>query len=390
MDIKTMETAALEERLNQILQEATEERSLEDLQALEQEQKEIQAELEERKAAAEKEKRMAAEKERRRMAEKVAKGAGSRIAETDEEEYRDMKKDEIRNSKAYIDAFADYIKTGKDAECRALLTENVSGGTVPVPEFVYDVVKTAWERDEITRRVRKAYLRGNVKVGFEISSTGATKHTEGSAAVTEETLVLGTIEMIPASYKKWISISDEVFDMRGEEFLRYIYDELTYQIAKAVANDLLDKIVAAGTVATTTQVAVGSIKATQISVGLVASALGGLSDEAASPIIVMNKATWSAFKAAQYAASYAVDPFEGLPVAFSNHLKSFAAATTGEAYMIVGDFGQGALANFPNGEEIDFKFDDTTLMTQDLIRILGREFVAIAPVASDAFVKVVK
>lgn len=390
MDIKTMETAALEERLNQILQEATEERSLEELQALEEEQREIREELEERKTAAEKEERMAAEAERRRQAQRVAGGAGSRIAETDEEEKRNMDKNEIRNSAKYIDAFANYIKTGKDEECRALLTENVSGGTVPVPEFVYDVVKTAWERDEITRRVRKAYLRGNVKVGFEISATPATKHTEGGVAVTEETLVLGTIEMIPSSYKKWISISDEVFDMRGEEFLRYIYDELTYQIAKAVANDLLDKIVAAGTVATTTQVAVGSIKATQISVGLVASALGGLSDEAASPIIVMNKATWSAFKAAQYAASYAVDPFEGLPVAFSNHLKSFAAATTGEAYMIVGDFGQGALANFPNGEEIDFKFDDTTLMTQDLIRILGREFVAIEPVASDAFVKVVK
>lgn len=381
MDYKTMEAAALEERLSQIVEEATEEKSLEELKAYEEEQRAIKAELEERKAA---------EAERRATAEAIVKGAGE-VTETIEpvEERKDMDNIEIRNTKAYIDAYANYIKTENDAECRALLTENVSG-TVPVPDFVYDVVKTAWERDEITRRVRKAYLKGNVKVGFEISSTGATKHTEGAAAVSEETLVLGTIEMIPASYKKWISISDEVYDMRGEEFLRYIYDELTYQIAKAVANDLLDKIVAAGTVATTTQVAVGSIKATQISFGLVASALGALSDEAANPMVVMNKATWSAFKAAQYAASYAVDPFEGLPVAFSNHLKSFAAATTGEAYVIVGDFGHGALANFPNGEDITFKFDDKTLMTQDLIRILGREYVAIAPVASGAFVQIVK
>lgn len=382
MDYKTMETAALEERLSQIVEEATEERSLEELKAYEEEQRAIKAELEERKAA---------EAERRATAEAIVKGAGE-VTETIEpvEERKDMDNIEIRNTKAYIDAYANYIKTENDAECRALLTENVSGGTVPVPEFVYDVVKTAWERDEITRRVRKAYLQGNVKVGFEISSTGATKHTEGGTAVTEETLVLGTVSMIPASYKKWISISDEVYDMRGEEFLRYIYDELTYQIAKSVANDLLDKIMACGTAATTTQVAVGSIKATQIAVGLVANALGSLSDEAANPMVVMNKATWSAFKAAQYAASYPVDPFEGLPVAFSNHLKSFATATTGEAYVIVGDFGHGALANFPNGEDITFKFDDQTLMTQDLIRILGREYVAIAPVASGAFVQIVK
>ena len=382
MDYKTMEAAALEERLSQIVEEATEEKSLEELKAYEEEQRAIKAELEERKAA---------EAERRATAEAIARGAGE-VTETIEtiEEKKDMENIEIRNTKAYIDAYANYIKTENDAECRALLTENVAGGTVPVPEFVYDVVKTAWERDEITRRVRKAYLKGNVKVGFEISATGATKHTEGGTAVTEETLVMGTVAMIPASYKKWISISDEVYDMRGEEFLRYIYDELTYQIAKSVANDLLDKIMACGTAATTTQVAVGSIKATQIAVGLVASALGNLSDEAANPMVVMNKATWSAFKAAQYAASVPVDVFEGLPVAFSNHLKSFAAATTGDAYVIVGDFGHGALANFPNGEEITFKFDDQTLMTQDLIRILGREYVAIEPVASGAFVQIVK
>ena len=382
MDYKTMEAAALEECLSQIVEEATEEKSLEELKAYEEEQRAIKAELEERKAA---------EAERRATAEAIVKGAGE-VTETIKpvEERKDMDNIEIRNTKAYIDAYANYIKTENDAECRALLTENVSGGTVPVPEFVYDVVKTAWERDEITRRVRKAYLKGNVKVGFEISSTGATKHTEGGAAVSEETLVLGTVAMIPASYKKWISISDEVYDMRGEEFLRYIYDELTYQIAKSVANDLLDKIMACGTAATTTQVAVGSIKATQIAVGLVASALGSLSDEAANPMVVMNKATWSAFKAAQYATSVPVDVFEGLPVAFSNHLKSFAAATTGDAYVIVGDFGHGALANFPNGEEITFKFDDQTLMTQDLIRILGREYVAIEPVASGAFVQIVK
>ena len=51
---------------------------------------------------------------------------------------------EIRNSKEYINAYAEYIKTGDDRECRALLTENVGTGTVPVPEIVYDIVKTAW------------------------------------------------------------------------------------------------------------------------------------------------------------------------------------------------------------------------------------------------------
>ena len=58
--------------------------------------------------------------------------------------------------------------------------------------------------------------------------------------------------------------------------------------------------------------------------------------------------------------------------------------------MIVGDLGHGALANFPNGEGIDIKFDETTLMTQDLVRILGREYVGADAVADKAFCLVAK
>ena len=377
---KEMETAALEERKAEITAQVNEERSLEELNAFEEELRAIKDELDTRKAE---------EAERRAKAEEILNGAGEATETIEPIEERKMENIEIRNTKEYIDAYAEYIKTGDDRECRALLTENGSG-TVPVPEFVYDEVKTAWERDEITRRVRKAYLKGNLKVGFEISASGATVHTEGGAAVSEETLTLGIVNLVPSTIKKWISISTEVYDMRGEAFLRYIYDELTYQIAKKAADELLDKIIACGTVGTTTQVAVGRVAATQINVGLVAQALGSLSGEAADPVVVMHPTTWAAFKAAQAANGYNYDPFEGLTVIKNSHVTAFSAATTGVPYMIVGDFGYGALMNFPDGDNVKFVFDDNTLMTQDLIRIIGREYVGIAPVACNAFVQVAK
>lgn len=313
--------------------------------------------------------------------------SGVEVRTFTEERKTDM---EIRNTKEYMDAFADYIKTNDDRNCRALLTENAAAGTVPVPELVYDIVKTAWEKEGIMALVRKSYLKGNLKVGFEISSDGAAIHTEGGNAIDPENLVLGVVNLVPQSIKKVIQISDEVYDMRGEDFLRYIYDELTYQIAKKAADTLLSKIVACGTQSTTTCVGVPAITATAASIGLVAQAIANLSDEAANPVVVMNKATWADFKAAQYAAQYPIDPFEGLPVVFNNSLKSLTAASTGDAWAIVGDFGHGALANFPNGEDIEFKFDENTLKKQDLIEILGREYVALAPVAPNAFVKIMK
>ena len=317
----------------------------------------------------------------------VINGMGDVVEEVKDE--RTIEKMEVRNTPEYVNAYAEYIKTGKADECRALLTENVSG-KVPVPEFVYDIVKTAWEREGIMALVRKSYLRGNLKVGFEISGTDAAVHTEGGDAVAEETLVLGTINLIPQSIKKWISISDEVYDLRGEEFLRYIYDELTYRIAKKAADTLIAKIEACGTLSTTTCVGVPKVTQASIGLGSVAAAMAALSDEAANPVVMMNKATWGKFKAAQAAGSYGYDPFEGLPVLFNNTIKSFDAATTGNTYAIVGDLGHGALANFPNGEGIDFKFDDMTEMTKDLIRVLGRQYVGLGIVAPNAFVKLVK
>lgn len=347
-----------------------------EMEAIEERRAQIRLEVEQRKAD------MAA----------VIKGQGDVIEEVKDE--RKLKSMEIRNTPEYINAYAEYIKSGNDMECRKLTSENDTTpngtGTVAVPEFVYDIVKTAWEREGIMSLVRKSYLKGNLKVQFEISGDAAVIHAEGDTAVSEENLVLGIVTLVPQSIKKWISISDEVYDLRGEAFLRYIYDELTYRIAKKAADTLITKIEACGTVSTTTCPGVPKLKAASPALGTVAAAMALLSDEAANPVVIMNKATWGAFKAVEYSGNFPVDPFEGLPVIFNNTVKSSAAATTGETYAIVGDLGHGALANFPNGEGITFKFDELSRKKEDLIEVLGREYVGLGVVAPDAFVKIIK
>lgn len=310
--------------------------------------------------------------------------------EVESMEERKMSDMEIRNSKEYIDAYAEYVKSGNDAECRALLTENVNGGTVPVPELVYNIVKTAWDREGIMALVRKTAMKGNLKVGFEISADGAVVHTEGGNAISPENLVLGTVNIVPQSIKKVLQISDEVYDLRGEEFLDYVYDELAYRIAKKCADLIIAAIEACGTASTATSVAVPVLTAATIGQATIASAMALLSDEAANPVVMMNKATWGAFKSAQYDGNFNADIFEGLPVVFNNTIKAFSVATTGETYAIVGDLGHGALANYPNGQEISFKFDDLSLKKQDLIEVMGREYVGLGIVAPNAFVKVKK
>ena len=313
-------------------------------------------------------------------------------------EERKMEK-EFRNSKEYIDAYAEYIKTNDAKELRALVTTNGystgNSATVEVPDMVYDIVKTAWEREELMGLVRTISVQGNLKVQFEVSGDAAIKHQEGYGAVTEEELVLGVVSLTPTSIKKWISISDEVLDMRGEDFLNYIYDEITYRIAKKCADELVGIIAALPTSLSANADGVyDKVSANKITkapaLGLVAEAVGNLSDEAVNPTIVMNKLTYADFKAIQYANGYAVDPFEGFRVVFNNTLPAYSTASANDVYMIVGDFNHGALANYPDGDGIEIKYDDTTLMTSDLVRILGRRYVGINAVADKAFCNVAK
>lgn len=352
-----------------------------DLDALEQEARAINEELETRKAD---------EAKRNEIRDAVANGAGETIETIKEEREIPMTINEIRNSKEYVDAFARYIKTGKDEEVRALLTTNatVSGAYVPVPELVESRIRTAWQKLGIMDLVRKTYAKGILKVGFELTADGALIHNEGTNANAEESLTLGIVSLTPVSIKKWITVSDEAFDMSSEEFLYYIYDEITYRIAKKAQEELIAKIVAASTTAASTEVSVAEVDDGAPTVSIVSECIGKLSDEAANPVIVMNKGTWSKFKAAQYAAGYAIDPFEGLPVYFDSTLPIYSSTATTGTWLVVGDFAVGAQANFPAGDEITLKFDDLSLAEKDMNKIVGREYVGLGLVADKAFCRV--
>ncbi len=384
-DIKNISAEECEARLAEIKTEMNaEDANIEELSA------EVDAIEERRKAL------ISAEEQRKALAQKVAIGATATVTiegRKDEKKMGEKAKTlyEVRNNKEYVDAYAEFIKSGDEKEFRsatALLTENV-GGEIAVPDFVYDIIKTAWDANEITSLITKENLAGNLKVNFEISASDAVKHVEGSGAVTEEELNEGIVELVPNFYKKWKSFSDTVLSLRGESFVRYIYRELAHKIMKAIADDIIGQIAGLPQSATATSVSANIVKTAPV-VGAVAQALGELSDEATNPVVVMNKKTWSAFKTAQYANQYAVNPFEGFDVHFNNSLPAYADASEDDVYAIVGDFAEGALANFPEGEEIRYTFDELTRKKEDLVEVLGKLFGAVAPVADKAFALITK
>lgn len=384
-EIKDMTIEELEARSAEIVAEVTNPETTEErLKELDGISIEIEAKKNELRTAA-------AEAKEVREAVAEDKVVVEEVKEVIKEE-RKMTNKEVCATKEYRDAFANYIRTGDDKECRALLTENVSGD-VPVASIVYDIVKNAWEKEGIVARIKKAYVKGNLRVGFEISADGAFIHTEGQSvsSASAENLVLGTVNIVASNIKKFIYVSDEVID--STDFLNYVYDELVYQIAKKLADQVIAKIEACGTVSTNTpsvNVAVPKITEASIALNTIANAIAQLSDQAADPVIIMNKATFASFKAVQAAGNYGYDPFEGLPVLFNNTIAAYSAATTGVTYAIVGDLGEGMLANFPNGEDIKIKLDDLSQAESDLVKIVGRQYVGVEVVGPKSFVKIAK
>ena len=360
MELKDMTIEQLEARKAEIVAEL--EKPETDLEAAEAEVRSIKAEIEERKAA---------EAKREEIRKAVAAGAGA-VVESVKEEKR-MTNNEVRNSKAYIDAFAEYVKTGNDKECRALLTENVSG-SLPVPAFVDEIIHTAWENDALLSRVRRTYIRGNLKVPFELTASPAVVHTEGTTAVTEETLTFGIVNMVPANIKKMVKVSDEAVAMGGETFLRYIYDELTYQIIKKLASLVVADIVGSPASSDDDEVGVAQVSMAP-AVTTIPTAAANLSDGATDIVVVMNRLTEAAFIAAYAAGSFAVDPFAGLTKVYTSALPAYSAASDNAVYAIVGDL-RGAQVNFPEGEDVVIKYDDLTDAEADLVKIVGRIYAA--------------
>lgn len=313
-----------------------------DLDALTEEVRGINAELEERRAA---------EAKKAEVRAAVASGAGTPV-HTFVEEKREVN-EEVRKAEM-IDALAEYIKGTETAEQRALLTTNATGGVVKVSNIVDDFIWTDWDKSPLLSRIRKVFVRGNYSVGYEASATGAVKHNEGDLEnPAEEVLTLAYVNFIEKYYKKWITVSDTVLALKGEAFMRYLMDEFGHQLAIAIENGIVAEIEASSLAAAVTH---------GIDNAAAMAGFAALSDEAVNPVVIISKANYATIMNERATTGARIeDPFDGMEVLFNS-------TVTG---MLVGDL-DGVVANFPEGEDFKFVIDDKSMAEHDMVKIVGK------------------
>ena len=306
------------------------------------------------------------------------------------EERKTMTLAEIRKSNEYAQAYARFLVSNDDTECRTLLTDQVQGGYVPVPTFLEEKIQTAWEKSEILDLVKKTYFKGIVKVGFELSASDASIHVEGAYAPNQETLTFGSVEIKPQTIKKWIKLSDEAVENTTIDMVDYIYDELTHKIVEYAETIIINKIASLPAQATSSSVSAGIVTITEVAKNTILNAVVQLQAGARDLHLVMNRGTYAALRSLELDANYGVDVFEGLRdrIIFTNALKSVDSASEDDVVIIVGDFNF-VQANFPAGQDVKVKYDDLTEAEADLVKFVGKMNVGVGVIGDKAFTNVV-
>lgn len=334
-----------------------------------------------------------AQEERMSLAKSVAKT-------TIDERKNQMEEVNVLNSKEYTQLYADMIRGRVDEkEVRSYLNQrdgsaNLSTATnyVPIPEVMQGYVETAWAKyGKFSRLVAETFEPAILKIPVEVSATGAAWHDENGEAVTQEEITFGQIVLQPKMIKKFIALTDELMAMAAADFLRYISDELVYRVILALDEAIINRTDANG-------LGVIGIVGNALTESVDAGVDFNVINEAASELITfdnltiaMNPKTFfknfmgltdqvgnpifrvvhdNENKPQYYLSGYRVEFTQALP-AYDDIL------TAGKtAYAVIGDFSRGYRLNYPQGRNVITLVDPYTLATEDVVRMIGRLYVA--------------
>lgn len=333
-----------------------------------------------------------AQEERMSMAQTLSKTA------IEERKTQMENNNNVLASKEYNQLYADMIRGKVDEkevrsflEARALTTAT---SNVPVPTIMEGFVETAWyEYGKFSRLVSETFDPAILKIPVEVSADGAVWHTEGDDAPAEETITLGQIILQPKMIKKWISLTDELMAMSADEFLRYISDELVYKVVLALDEAIINRSDAngLGVIGITSSANASMVESSNVTALAFNTILSAISNLVTFDdlTIAMNPATFfngfmgltdlqglPIFRITQDNNAKPQYYLNGYRVEFTQALKSFDSASANDPVIVVGDFRRGYRLNYPQGKNVITLVDPYTLATEDLVRMIGRLYVA--------------
>ena len=322
----------------------------------------------------------------------------SKIVVEERKSQLNMDNTNVLNTPEYNQLYADYIRGKVDErEVRSYLqtrdgNANLSTQTqyVPIPEVMQGFVETAWyEYGKFSRLVSETFEPAIFKIPVELSATGANWHAENSGPIEQEEITFGQIILQPMHIKKFIALTDELMVMSATDFMRYIADELVYRVILALDEAIISRKDANGLgVIGVVDNPFTEIVETELNFNAVNTALANLVTFE-DLTIAMNPATFfntfmgmhddvgrPIFSVVKDNTDRPQYYLSGHRVEFTQALKPDTEAEAGEPIFLIGNFRRGYRLNYPNGRNVITLVDPYTLATEDIVRMIGRLYVA--------------
>lgn len=311
--------------------------------------------------------------------------------------------EDVTKTNEYAKMYADYIRGRVDArEMRGFIekrmpaqdvtiTTNMPAGkdVFPYPTVLQQYVETAWATyGKFSRLVSESFEPAVLNIPVEAEADGAHWHIQGENGPTSESITFGQIMLQPQMIKKWVMLTDELMAMTSDEFLRYIADELVYRVYLALDEAIINRDGSNGGVNGIINSALTDSANVDLGFNAINTAIASLVTFD-NLTIAMNPATFfnnfmgltdlqglPIFRIAQDNEGRPAYYLNGYRVEFTQALPSYDTATTSEAWAVVGDFRRGYRLNYPQGRNVITMVDPYTKMTEDVVRMLGRLYVA--------------
>lgn len=316
-----------------------------------------------------------------------------------EERKNQMEINDVLNSKEYEQLYADMIRGRVDEkEVRSFLQKrtdpdpglSTATDNIPIPVLMQGFVETAWyQYGKFSRIVGESFEPAIIKIPVESAASGAAWHTESGDAPSEEYITLSQILLQPKTLKKWISLTTELMAMSPADFLQYVADELVYRIILALDEAIINRtdLNGEGVIGI-----VGNANTETLSAALDFNVINEAVSELVTfedLVIAMNPKTFfknfmgltdqvgnPIFRVVHDNENRAQYYLSGYRVEFTQALPAYEDADPGDAYAVVGNFRRGYRLNYPQGRNVITLVDPYSKAPEDLVRMIGRLYVA--------------
>ena len=316
-----------------------------------------------------------------------------------EERKNQMEINDVLNTKEYEQLYADMIRGRVDEkEVRSFLQKrtdpdpglSTATTNIPIPVLMQGFVETAWYTyGKFSRIVGESFEPAIIKIPVESAASGAAWHTESGDAPSEEYITLSQILLQPKTLKKWISLTTELMAMSPADFLQYVADELVYRIILALDEAIINRtdLNGEGVIGI-----VGNANTETLSAALDFNVINEAVSELVTfedLVIAMNPKTFfknfmgltdqvgnPIFRVVHDNENRAQYYLSGYRVEFTQALPAYEDADPGDAYAVVGNFRRGYRLNYPQGRNVITLVDPYSKAPEDLVRMIGRLYVA--------------